>query len=97
MYVSVNGQSVFVPRKVSKLSKLFWAAACFFQEEEVRDALTSCLAEGGRCLGISFSAGRDGIVEYFLALPEEKERFENKYSGGVWGGGGLCVLKSFIE
>jgi hypothetical protein len=37
----------------------------------VRDALTSCLAEEGRFLEINFSAGRDGIVEYFLALPEK--------------------------
>jgi hypothetical protein len=63
-----------MPRKVSKFSKLFWAAACFFQEEEVREALTSCLAEEGRFLGINFSAGKEGIVEYFLALPTEREK-----------------------
>jgi hypothetical protein len=73
--VSLKGQFVFVPRKVSKFSKLFWAAACFFQEEVVLDALTSCLAEEGRFLGISFSAGKDGIVECFLALPREVRKF----------------------
>jgi hypothetical protein len=71
MHVSVNGQSILKPWKVSKFSKLFRAAACFFQDEVVRDALTSCLAEEGRFLGINLSAGRDGIVEYFLALPEK--------------------------
>jgi hypothetical protein len=75
MQVSVTGQSIFDPRKISKFSKLFRAAACFFQEDVVRDAFTSCFAEEGRFLGISLSAGRDGIVEYFLALPEVNKTF----------------------
>jgi hypothetical protein len=69
--VSVKGQSIFVPKKVSKFSKLFRAAACFFQDEVVKEAFTSCFAEGGRLFGISFSAGSDGIVEYFRALPKK--------------------------